>query len=37
MDTTKMHDLIGETSVEWREGIRGQLQNLAPEVLKAKR
>jgi UDP-glucuronate 4-epimerase len=37
IDTTKMHDLIGETSVEWREGIRGQLQNLAPEVLKAKR
>ena len=33
IDTTKMHDLIGETSVDWKEGVRRQLQNLAPEVL----
>tara|TARA_B100001540_G_scaffold50471_1_gene45570 strand:- start:320 stop:1243 length:924 start_codon:yes stop_codon:yes gene_type:complete len=34
IDTTRMHELIGETSVDWREGIRSQLQALAPEVLR---
>ncbi|MDX1735678.1 MAG: NAD(P)-dependent oxidoreductase [Halioglobus sp.] len=34
IDTTKMHELIGETSVDWRDGVRGLLENLAPEVLK---
>ncbi|MFK7975154.1 MAG: NAD-dependent epimerase/dehydratase family protein [Halioglobus sp.] len=34
IDTTRMHELIGETKVDWREGIRRQLENLAPEVLK---
>jgi len=34
IDTQKMHDLIGETQMDWRDGIRSQLQNLAPEVLK---
>lgn len=34
IDTTRMHELIGETNVDWREGIRRQLENLAPEVLK---
>jgi nucleoside-diphosphate-sugar epimerase len=34
IDTTRMHELIGETSVDWREGILSQLKNLAPEVLK---
>jgi nucleoside-diphosphate-sugar epimerase len=34
IDPTKMHELIGETRVDWREGIRRQLQHLAPEVLK---
>jgi nucleoside-diphosphate-sugar epimerase len=35
IDTTRMHELIGETRVDWRDGIRRQLENLAPEVLKA--
>ena len=34
IDLEKMHSLIGETSVDWREGIRRQMQNLAPELLK---
>lgn len=34
IDTQKMHELIGETTVDWREGILSQLQQLAPEVLK---
>lgn len=33
IDTEKMHSLIGETRVDWREGVRRQLQNLAPELL----
>jgi hypothetical protein len=28
-----MHELIGATRVDWRDGIRRQLQALAPEVL----
>ena len=35
IDTTKMHELIGETSVDWRDGIRSQLEHLAPDVIKA--
>ncbi|MFT4519697.1 MAG: UDP-glucuronate 4-epimerase [Halioglobus sp.] len=34
IDTEKMHELIGETKVDWREGILKQLKNLAPEVLR---
>ena len=34
IDTQKMHSLIGETKMEWREGIRRQLENLAPELLR---
>ena len=34
IDTTRMEALIGTTAVGWREGIRRQLQNLAPEVLR---
>ena len=34
IDTEKMHSLIGETRVDWRDGVRRQLQNLAPELLK---
>jgi hypothetical protein len=34
IDTTKMHELIGPTRVDWRDGIRRQLENLAPELLK---
>ncbi len=35
IDTTRMHELIGETRVDWREGVRAMLENLAPDVLKA--
>lgn len=34
IDTTKMHELLGETRVDWKEGIKRQLQALAPDVLK---
>ena len=34
IDITRMHELIGETRVDWKDGIRRQLENLAPEVLK---
>lgn len=34
IDTTKMHDLIGETSVDWRDGIKRQFKKLCPELLK---
>jgi nucleoside-diphosphate-sugar epimerase len=34
IDTTRMHELIGETRVDWRDGIRSQLQHLAPDVLR---
>jgi UDP-glucuronate 4-epimerase len=30
----ELDSLIGETSVDWRDGIRRQMQNLAPELLK---
>ena len=35
IDTTRMHELIGETSVDWRDGIRSQVEHLAPELLQA--
>jgi len=34
IDTEKMHSLIGETRVDWREGIRSQVQHLAPQLLR---
>ena len=34
IDTQKMHELIGETAKDWKEGVRSQLEHLAPEVLK---
>jgi UDP-glucuronate 4-epimerase len=34
IDLQKMHSLIGETSVDWREGIRRQIESLAPELLR---
>jgi len=34
IDTTRMHELIGPTKVPWKEGIRRQVQNLAPHLLK---
>jgi len=33
IDTQKMHELIGPTRVDWREGILSQIQHLAPELL----
>jgi UDP-glucuronate 4-epimerase len=34
IDTQKMHALIGETRVNWRDGIRRQIENLAPQLLR---
>jgi len=34
IDTRRMHDLIGPTRVDWKEGIRRQLEALAPELIK---
>ena len=34
IDLEKMHGLIGETKVDWRHGIRRQLENLAPDLLR---
>jgi UDP-glucuronate 4-epimerase len=34
ISTQKMHELIGETHMDWKAGIRRQLEHLAPEVLK---
>ena len=34
IDTEKMHSLIGETRVDWREGILSQVQHLAPQLLR---
>ncbi|OHT22113.1 NAD-dependent epimerase/dehydratase family protein [Edaphosphingomonas haloaromaticamans] len=35
IDTARMHALIGETRVDWRDGIRRMIQSLAPDALKA--
>ncbi len=35
IDTTRMHELIGETQTDWRDGIRRMVTALAPELLKA--
>jgi hypothetical protein len=29
-----MHSLIGETRVDWRAGIRRQIEHLAPQLLR---
>lgn len=34
IDTSTMHELIGETAVSWREGIKRQITALSPELLK---
>jgi nucleoside-diphosphate-sugar epimerase len=34
IDTVKMHELIGETTVSWRDGIKRQIAALSPELLK---
>lgn len=33
IDTEKMHALIGPTRMDWREGIRSQIEHLAPQWL----
>lgn len=35
IDTERMHSLIGETRMDWREGIRSMVQALAPELIKS--
>ncbi len=34
IDTTRMHALIGETAVDWKQGMREMVQVLAPQLLK---
>ena len=34
LDTTRMHELIGPTQLDWRTGLRSMVQTLAPELLK---
>jgi nucleoside-diphosphate-sugar epimerase len=34
IDTTQMHSLIGETRMDWREGIRAMVESLSPELLR---
>lgn len=34
IDTSHMHRLIGETKVDWRDGIRRMIKALAPDTLK---
>ena len=33
IDATRMHELIGETSMNWKQGIRSMVENLAPELI----
>jgi nucleoside-diphosphate-sugar epimerase len=33
-DLTRMRELVGDTRVDWREGIRGMIAALAPELLR---
>ena len=34
IDTGRMHELIGETTMDWKAGIRSLVENLAPELIK---
>jgi UDP-glucuronate 4-epimerase len=34
IDTSQMHALIGETRMDWREGIRAMVESLSPELLR---
>jgi nucleoside-diphosphate-sugar epimerase len=34
IDTTRMHELIGPTGVDWRDGIRRMVASLAPGLLR---
>jgi UDP-glucuronate 4-epimerase len=33
IDTQKMHELIGETRVDWKAGVRRQIESLAPDLV----
>ncbi|MEH6634224.1 MAG: hypothetical protein V7700_01840 [Halioglobus sp.] len=33
IDTQKMHELIGQARVDWRAGIRSQIEHLAADLL----
>lgn len=35
IDTTRMHELIGATTVDWKTGIAGMVKSLKPELIKA--
>lgn len=35
IDTTLMHELIGPTEMDWKKGIRQQVEALAPDLIKA--
>ncbi len=35
IDTTRMHELIGETRVDWKRGVRSLVEHMAPELIKA--
>lgn len=35
IDTTRMHELIGETQTDWRAGIRSMVEHLAPDLIKS--
>lgn len=35
IDTEKMHEHLGQTSVKWQDGILSMIRNLAPDLLKA--
>ena len=34
IDTTRMHELVGTTTVEWHDGYRRMLQARHPDALK---
>jgi|TARA_R100000005_G_scaffold79615_1_gene46792 nucleoside-diphosphate-sugar epimerase len=34
IDTARMHELIGPTRVDWREGVRNMVATLSPQLLK---
>lgn len=34
IDTTRMHELLGPTEVDWKQGIREMVRTLAPQALK---
>lgn len=34
IDTTRMHELIGPTRVDWRDGVRRMVETLSPQLLK---